>query len=176
MASWESVVGELVETRASALHRYGFLLCGNRTDASDLVQEALVRVFARPRLSWNVASVEGYVRTVMLNYFFDTRRRRRNLQELTPKIAESPSKDDISGNVDSRVDLISAMAGLSPRQRACIVLRYYEDQSVAGIATLLDCSEGAVKRYLSDGLKRLNDTLGGTLGEICDTPEGGVRQ
>lgn len=55
MAEWPSVVLELVETCASALHRYGFLLCGNRADASDLVQEALVRVFAKPRLFWDVA-------------------------------------------------------------------------------------------------------------------------
>ena len=59
-------------------------------------------------------------------------------------------------------DVVRALAALSPRERACVVLRQMEDLSVVETASALGLSEGAVKRYTSDGLARLNAALGST--------------
>jgi RNA polymerase sigma factor (sigma-70 family) len=56
--------------------------------------------------------------------------------------------------------VVAALAGLAPRVRACIVLRYFEDLTVAEIADRLQLSEGTVKRYLSDGVHGLERVLG----------------
>lgn len=159
MAKWPLTLAELAQTRGPALQRYGFLLCGNRSDASDLVQEALVRVLARPRLSWDVASVEGYVRRTMLNHFLDLRRRSKRASGLAARVEQPSPAVDTSGEVVHKLDLLSALDLLSPRQRACVVLRYYEDQTVAGISGLLGCSEGTVKRHLHEALSRLGTSL-----------------
>ena len=62
--------------------------------------------------------------------------------------------------VTEHVDLHRALATLSPRERACVVLRYHEDLSVRDTAAALKLSEGAVKRYLSDARHRLGELLG----------------
>ncbi|MEU0054614.1 sigma factor-like helix-turn-helix DNA-binding protein [Streptomyces sp. NPDC006309] len=69
------------------------------------------------------------------------------------------SVTDHSAGVLYRGDLMDAMRGLSPRQRACVVLRYYEDMSTADIATRLGCGEGTVKRPLSDAPVRIGAQL-----------------
>ncbi|GAA1385788.1 SigE family RNA polymerase sigma factor [Kitasatospora putterlickiae] len=159
MAGWERLLAELVESRGSELNRYGFLLSGDRSEAADLVQEALVRVFARPRRSWELADIERYVRRTMLNRFLDIHRRRQRYALLAPRLAESSVSTDHSGAITERLELLSALGSLSPRQRACVVLRYYEDLPVASVADRLDCSEGTVKRHLSDALVRLAAAL-----------------
>lgn len=159
MAEWSDLLSELVASRGSELNRYGFLLCGDREEACDLVQEALVRVFTHPRASWTVGDVEGYVRRTMLNRFLDLHRRRMRLAQLLPRVVHPASAPDHAGASGSRLDLMSALDALSPRQRACVVLRYFEDLQVADIADRLGASPGTVKRHLSDGLARLNAVL-----------------
>ncbi|MBT2453114.1 SigE family RNA polymerase sigma factor [Streptomyces sp. ISL-43] len=156
---WSLLLTELVQIRGSALNRYGFLLCGDRAEAADLVQEALVRVFAQPRSSWDVGDAEAYVRRTMLNYFVDQHRRRARFVMATPRLAQSTAVAEHSEGVGLRIDLLAALKGLSPRQRACVVLRYYEDCTVPVIASQLSCSEGTVKGHLSDALARLGAAL-----------------
>ncbi|GLW54089.1 SigE family RNA polymerase sigma factor [Kitasatospora phosalacinea] len=160
MADWTGLLSELVATRGTELNRYGFLLTGDRAEAADLVQEALVRVFARPHRSWELGRLEGYVRRTMLNRFLDQHRRRQRYALLVPKVAGPEADADHSGPVADRLRLLTALDALSPAQRACVVLRYYEDLSVAGVADRLGCREGTVKRHLSDGLARLGAALG----------------
>jgi len=76
MAQWEQALDELVRTRGTALVGYAYLLCGDRREAEDLVQDALVRTFARGRLT-EAAALEGYVRRTLLNTYLDGFRRRR---------------------------------------------------------------------------------------------------
>ncbi|WP_380283699.1 RNA polymerase sigma factor [Kitasatospora purpeofusca] len=159
MAGWEGLLAELVESRGSELNRYGFLLSGDRSEAADLVQEALVRVFAHPGRSWELADVERYVRRTMLNRFLDLHRRRARYAGLAPRLVERSASADHSGAVTDRLELLAALGSLSPQQRACVVLRYYEDLPVASIADRLDCGEGTVKRHLSDALARLAAAL-----------------
>ncbi|MEY9969595.1 RNA polymerase sigma factor (sigma-70 family) [Streptacidiphilus sp. MAP12-16] len=159
MAEWSELLSELVQSRGSELKRYGFLLCGDRTEASDLVQDALVRVFTHPHRSWTVGDVEGYVRRTMLNRFLDLHRRRARLAQLLPRLVQKPTVPDHGAASAHRLDLLTALDSLSPRQRACVVLRYYEDRSVADVAERLNASPGTVKRHLSDALVRMGKAL-----------------
>ena len=75
-------------------------------------------------------------------------------------LAVAPSSVDSSNAAtDERLDLLERIRALPPRQAACIVLRYYEDLTVDRVAAVLGISSGAVKRYLSDGLRGLSSSL-----------------
>ena len=154
-APWESVVTTLVEQRGDALTRYAWLLSGNADDAADLVQDALVKTFSRLGNGFTVSSAEAYVRRTILNGYLDVGRRRTRWRKIAhlqavPDALESPAPES-----ETRLDLWGELAKLTPRERACLVLRYYEDLKVDDIAAELGISSGAVKRYLSDGLARM---------------------
>ncbi|MFG2823308.1 RNA polymerase sigma factor [Kitasatospora sp. NPDC048365] len=156
---WHHVASELLQARGSALKRYGYLLCGDRAEADDLVQEAMVRVFAQPRRSWDVESAERYVRRVMLNRYLDQHRRRARWSALVPRLVSPSTTSDFSTASGDRLDVVSALDALSPRQRACAVLRFYEDLPVTEVAQRLGCSTGTVKRHLSEAVARLGQIL-----------------
>jgi RNA polymerase sigma factor (sigma-70 family) len=152
---WEQVVIDLVEQRGAALTRYAALLSGSRDDAADLVQDALVKTFGRLRNGFSVERAEAYVRRSILTTYLDrgrriTRWRQTAHLHVDPDTAPSPA-----AHVDARLDLHDELRRLSPRERACLVLRYYDDLKVDDIAEVLGISPGAVKRYLSDGLARM---------------------
>lgn len=161
MAAWEQSLDELVRTRGTALVGYAYLLCGDRREAEDLVQDALVKTYTRGRTS-EPTTVEAYVRRAVLTTYVDGFRRRRRWAAVRHLLAtedDHPSPEDRSSD---RVDVRTALATLSPRERACVVLRFYEDLTVPAIAEELALSQGAVKRYLSDGVRRLEAALGPT--------------
>jgi RNA polymerase sigma factor (sigma-70 family) len=153
--SWDQVVRTLVAERGDALTRYAYFVSGSLDDAPDLVQDALVGAFGRVRNGFTVASAEAYVRRAILNAFIDrgrraTRWRRIAHLEVTPTEAESPESA-----TEARLDIHGELQKLTPRERACLVLRYYDDLKVDDIAATLELSSGAVKRYLSDGLAKM---------------------
>lgn len=161
MAAWEQSLDELVRTRGPALVGYAYLLCGDRREAEDLVQDALVKTYTRGRTN-EPTTVEAYVRRAVLTTYVDGFRRRRRwaaVRHLLASDDDHPSPEDRSS---ARVDVRAALATLSPRERACVVLRFYEDLTVPSIAEHLSLSQGAVKRYLSDGVRRLEGVLGPT--------------
>lgn len=157
--AWEGTVTRLVADRGDSLTRYAWLLCGDRDDAADLVQDALVKTFGRLSNDFTVHAAEAYVRRAILTIFLDGGRRRtrwRRIAHLTavPERVESPSAGS-----ETRLDLWQELSRLAPRERACVVLRYYNDLTVDGIASELGISAGAVKRYLSDGLAKMAVSL-----------------
>jgi RNA polymerase sigma factor (sigma-70 family) len=154
VADWEQAMAALTHERGGALKRYAFLLCGNDAEADDLVQEALLRAFARPGRR-AVADAEAYVRRILLNRFLDTRRRRQSWLKIRPLLQTEDIVPDQAVAVTAHADVEAALAGLSPRQRSCAVLRYYEDLTVPEIAAALGCSPGTVKRHLSEAHDRL---------------------
>lgn len=161
---WEEIVTRLVAERGDSLTRYAYLVSGSRDDAADLVQDALVKTFGRLRNGFTIASAEAYVRRAILNTFIDTGRRTTRWRKIAhlqavPEMQEA--KDDDTG---SRIDLRAELQKLTPRERACLVLRYYEDLKVDDIAETLEISPGAVKRYLSDGLAKMAIRLDPTEG------------
>lgn len=166
---WEQVMAELVAQRGAALERYAFLLCGNADDAADIVQDALVKTFGRLRNGFTVSSAEAYVRKAVLNTYLDRGRRRSRWRRIAHLEAVPESHDSEAPSSDLRLDLHSRLHELFPRERACIVLRYYEDLKVDDIARHLGISAGAVKRYLSDALAKLAVSMSDDSGIVGDS-------
>ena len=160
MAAWEQSLDELVRTRGTALVGYAYLLCGDRREAEDLVQDALVKTFTRGRGGLEATSLEGYVRRAVLTTYVDGFRRRRRWAAVRHLVHSDDARPGHESGVGDRIDVAAALATLAPRERACVVLRFYEDLTVPGIADALSLSQGAVKRYLSDGVHRMEALLG----------------
>jgi len=157
--AWDEVATRLVVERGEALSRYAYLLTGSVDDAADLVQDALVRTFGTPRIALTLPRAEAYVRRAILNQVIDRSRRDGTWRRVRHLAIEPAAVDSPAEASDERLDLIERVRALAPRQAACIVLRYYEDLTVDGIAAVLGISSGAVKRYLSDGLRALSSTI-----------------
>jgi len=140
--------------------RSAFLLCGSRSDAEDLAQEALIRVVQRwGRVSRSDDPV-AYSNRILLNTFLSGRRRRWHVEV---SHASPPDVSDESSDyeaVDDRDVLRRALLSLPPRQRAAVVLRHYQQMSEADTARLMDCSVGTVKSLTSRGLVGLRTQLG----------------
>ncbi|GAB3408392.1 hypothetical protein GCM10027515_25620 [Schumannella luteola] len=152
---WEAVVAELVRVRGDALIRYATLVSGRRDEAADLVQDALVKTFGRLRNGYTVDNAEPYVRRAIMTLWLDRARRASRWRAIAPLEYRPDETPAPSGGVDARLDLHRELERLSPRERACLVLRYYDDLKVDDIAATLRISPGTVKRYLSDGLAKM---------------------
>ncbi|MFE3452092.1 SigE family RNA polymerase sigma factor [Nonomuraea sp. NPDC059194] len=145
---------EFVTARGVALSRTAFLLTGDHHTAADLVQEALAKTAARWRRIAAGGNPEAYVRTVMLNQLRTWRRPRRLAFFAAAEVPETAGPDE-SGGSDRKIMLARALAVLTPRQRAVLYLRFYEDLSESQVAARLNCSVGTVKRHTHDALGRL---------------------
>lgn len=158
---WETLLSTLVHERGAALVRYAALLTGDSREAEDLVQEALVRTFSRGRGSLrDSASLEGYVRRAVLNAYLDGRRRRRLWDGVRHLVARPDVAVGHAVSAVERTDVEIALTRLAPRHRAAVVLRFYDDLTVPEVARRLGVSDGAVKRYLHEGMAALEDLLG----------------
>jgi RNA polymerase sigma-70 factor (sigma-E family) len=159
MESWKHAVAVLARDRLASLKRQAFLMTGDEGLAEDLVQEALVRAFARPLRAPRPHAAEAYVRMTMVNLFIDGARSRSRWHQTAPLLVGIDMAADPAEQVASRDAMLTALDKLSPRQRACVVLRYYRDLPLAQIATELGVAEGTVKRHLSDAMTRLAECL-----------------
>jgi RNA polymerase sigma-70 factor (sigma-E family) len=145
-----------------SLLRVAYLMTGNKADAEDLLQTTLAKTY----LAWSRIrereSLDGYVRRVMLNTRTSWWRRSRHLPtaELGESTSHPPTRRDDTADVDLRDALWTALGGLSHRQRAAVVLRYYEDLSEPETAALLGVSVGTVKSTVSRALRKLRDDAG----------------
>jgi RNA polymerase sigma-70 factor (sigma-E family) len=147
-----------VNASAARLRRTAYLMCGDWQRAEDEVQTALVKLY----LAWDKVrmrqSLDAFVRTTLMRGLVDERRRpwrrERALAELPDRPAAEPQA------VEERLAVRDALALVPPRQRAVLVLRFYEDCDVAETARLVGCSEGTVKSQTARGLARLRDLLG----------------
>jgi RNA polymerase sigma-70 factor (sigma-E family) len=157
--SWRQTLAELASDRLTPLKRHAFLLCGDESQAEDLVQDALVRAFGRPLRAPRPGAAEAYVRVIMTHLFIDGARRRTRWNRLAPLLQGAELTADPADEVLDRDLLLTAMNDLSPRQRACVVLRYYQDLPVAQVASELGVAEGTVKRCLSEAMTRLAGRL-----------------
>ena len=144
--------------RAPGLHRFAYLLCGDWHDAEDLVQEVLAKAALRWKRIERTEHPDAYVRTILVNQCKSMWRRPWRRTQVADAV-ESTSPDQADA-VAEHADLVAALQRLPIRQRATVVLRYYEDLTEAQTADALGCSIGTVKSQVSDGLKRLRATLG----------------
>jgi RNA polymerase sigma-70 factor (sigma-E family) len=147
----------LVADRGEQLLRTAVLLAGSHQDGEDLLQAGLERLLRRGRRI--EGSPEAYLRRTLYNLAADGWRRRGAWRRKLPVISASqlPADPDVTAAVDLREALMRIMRMLPPRQRAVIVLRYWEQLSQAETAAALGCSEGAVKSSASRGLQRMRD-------------------
>lgn len=152
---------EFAHASWASLYRTAYLLLGDPADAEDLVQTALAKTYAAWPQVRDVDAAPGYARTVLVNTASSWFRRRswRN-ERPTESLPDRAHPAGYEHDPSDRPALMSALAVLPPRQRAVIVLRFYEDLSVAQAAAALGCSEGTVKSQTSDALARLRTLLG----------------
>jgi RNA polymerase sigma-70 factor (sigma-E family) len=155
----EAAFVEFAEAVCGQLRRTAYLLCGDWDQASDHVQEGLIRVYvAWPRLS-RAGRERAYARKAVVSAFLDHARRRSSTEVPVEPNRNLPSGQDVAESVALRTALMSALADLPSRQRACVVLRYFDDLSVADTAATLGCSEGTVKSQTSRALASLRSTF-----------------
>lgn len=176
---WEPVLDQLVRERYPRLVAHAMLLVRSVDEAQDLVQDALVSTFAGRARFAGVAEAEAYVRRAVVSRFVDQGRRRTSERRALAREAVLADRGPVDvGPGLLAPELEAALATLSPRTRACVVLRHMDDLSVRETAALLRLSEGAVKRYVSDGVAALNAALGTTAGddELVQVSEGKVRR
>ena len=147
-----------VRARSAALMRSAYLLVGDHQLAEDLVQQGLTAVAERwPAL--REGHPEAYARRVMVNAVTARWRRRQIVRESVAAALPETGFPDSTGRVDDRLALIAALQQLGPRQRAAVVLRFYEDLPEAEVASLLGCSVGTVKSQTHRALARLRELV-----------------
>jgi RNA polymerase sigma-70 factor (sigma-E family) len=155
-------LGELYLRYADDAVRLAYLLTADRALAEDLVQDAFVRLAGRLAHLRDEGAFEAYLRRTVVNLARSHWRHlgvERAFQERAarvPRATPSPHSDP-----DDRDALWHALGGLPPRQRAALVLRFYEDLSERQIAEILRCRPGTVKSLVSRGLARLRTQIGG---------------
>jgi RNA polymerase sigma-70 factor (sigma-E family) len=146
------------EARAAVVRRTAYLLCGDWHKAEDLAQTALAKVYMHWGRLDRDGRIDAYVRKVLVRAVIDESRwRRRRPETVVEAVPESGAA--VTG-VEDAIDVRRALAALPPRQRAAVVLRYWEDLPVAETAAALGCSEGTVKSQVSKGLGTLRRALG----------------
>jgi RNA polymerase sigma-70 factor (sigma-E family) len=147
-----------VAARGPALLRLGWLLTSDPDAAEDLVQEALARLVRHWDRVAPAGTPEAYVRTAIRSIWVDSWRRRggRTLH-LVAEVPDRAEPDPGLEGSDTRRDVAAALALLAPRQRAVLVLRFYEDLTEAETARMLGCSPSTVKSQTREALHRLRE-------------------
>jgi RNA polymerase sigma-70 factor (sigma-E family) len=144
--------------RSDAMRGTAYLLCGDWHRAEDLVQQTFTKIYLVWRRIQRHEAMDSYTRQTLVRTFLSERRRgwfRHESVEPSETDRAAPS----SGLPDERLLLLEALTKVPPRQRAVLVLRYWEDQSVEQTAALLDCSAGNVKSQAARGLATLRGLL-----------------
>lgn len=144
-----------VAASSPALRRTAYLMCGDWQLASDHVQEALIRVYrAWPRLHRD-GRLHAYARRAVVSAVIDAGRKRSSRELPVDRVADRPQAGDVGAALADRDALERCLARLGARQRACVVLRHYDDLAVAEVAEILGCSEGTVRSQTARGLATL---------------------
>lgn len=145
-----------VRARTPALLRAAYLLTGDQHLAEDLVQSALARTHRRWAHLHHVGNAEAYIRRTMYHLQVSWWRRPRVAESLPGELPETRRGGDDHAEVTStRLALRRALLQLTPKQRAVLVLRFFEDQSEAETAELLGVTPGTVKSQTAKALARL---------------------
>jgi RNA polymerase sigma-70 factor (sigma-E family) len=152
---------DLYVRHAPAALRLAFFLTGDRELAQDLVQDAFVRITGRFGHLRSPDAFEAYLRRTIVNLFTSHLRRvRLERAELARERAERPIADPQPDTVE-RDELVGALRHLPERQRAAVVLRFYEDLSEREAAEVLRCSTSAVNSLVSRAMVSLRDEMRG---------------
>jgi RNA polymerase sigma-70 factor (sigma-E family) len=156
---------EFVVAHGHRLRWTAFLLCGDWHTAQDLTQTTLAKVF----LAWRRIrhdAVPAYAHRTLVNSYLGTKRKRSGTELPVAVLRERPVPVQAT---ELRLVLLQALATLTPKARAVVVLRYWEDLSIDQVAEVLGCSAGTVKSQTSRALDKLRAELGGSLAELCSS-------
>ncbi|XVV01931.1 SigE family RNA polymerase sigma factor [Actinosynnema sp. CA-248983] len=165
MGDRDTAFAEYFAARSEAMRGTAYLLCGDWHRAEDLVSATFTKLY----VAWNRINrheaLDAYTRQTLVRTFVsDLRRgwfRKERVSDTTPETASVGR-----GSVEDRVVLLAALAKVPPRQRAVLVLRYWEDLSVEETARALRCSEGTVKSQAARGLQTLRGLITPQQGEM----------
>jgi RNA polymerase sigma-70 factor (sigma-E family) len=148
-----------VRSRWSRLVRTAYLLTGDRHLAEDVAQSALAKAYRSWSRVMRSDNPDAYVRRILVNCDRDRFRKRRVAEHLTDMPPDVAAESDDMARADQRALLAAALAGLPRRQRAVVVLRYWEDLSETEVAQTLGCSTGTVKSQAAKALSKLRHVL-----------------
>jgi RNA polymerase sigma-70 factor (sigma-E family) len=142
--------------RWPGLVRTAYLLTGDLGHAEDLAQTTLIKAYRSWSRVRKVDDVDAYVRKILINANRSRFRSKRPVEYSMATVPEHAAwPDDAGRGIEERHVLFAALAGLPPRQRAIVVLRYWEDLAESEVAALLGCSVGTVKSQASRALAKL---------------------
>jgi RNA polymerase sigma factor (sigma-70 family) len=168
-SSWTSeemarrdLVTALYEQEAVSLVRLARLFTDDRTGAEDIVQEAFIRLFHSAGRIEDRAKSAAYLRSIVLNLARDLNRRglmslRHQDAMIDRRTPEQPDQQLV--RTESQREVLEALAGLSPRQRECLVLRFYAEMTEIEIAATLAISPNSVKTHCRRGMEALSAKL-----------------
>lgn len=151
---------EFAATRLPAMLKFAAVLAGDRGLAEDVVQEVLIRANARWQTIESLHRPEAYIRKMIVNEYLAWRRRSwRLVLSGSGSDIESPRAPDHAAGYAEREAMLAALAKLPRRQRAVVVLRYYEGLPDQEIAEVLGCTTGTVRGHASRALAVLRIEL-----------------
>ncbi|QWF80837.1 SigE family RNA polymerase sigma factor [Amycolatopsis sp. CA-230715] len=156
----EQEFAEYFAARRDSVRRTAYMLCGDWHRADDLAQTAFVALHRRWRKIRDRAATDAYLRKTLVRASIDESRRpwrRERYVDEMPEPEQAPVRVD--EQVATREDLLAGLRKVPPKQRAVLVLRYFEGLDVAGVAKALGCSEGNVKSQTARGLANLRGVL-----------------
>ncbi|HZO69066.1 MAG TPA: SigE family RNA polymerase sigma factor [Kribbellaceae bacterium] len=172
-ASDEQAFREFADARMSALLRTAYLLCGDWHRAEDVVSTAIVKLYSSWRRVSRADNPEAYARQVVVRTWLDETRRPWRRERSVDIVPDSPAYDaDVTPDaVVRRADLRRLLTEMPARQRAVLVLRFYDDLSVERTAEILGCSPGAVKTLTSRALGTIRGRLPNGVTTLSDLEE-----
>ncbi|MGH3814182.1 MAG: SigE family RNA polymerase sigma factor [Pseudonocardiaceae bacterium] len=166
----EQEFADYFAARRDAVRRTAYLICGDWHRADDLAQAAFVALHRRWSKIRDKGALDAYVRRTLVRAAIDESRRpwrREHAAEVLPEAAsDAIGFDAVGDSVATRSALVDGLQRVPPRQRAVLVLRFLEGQSVTAVATALKCTEGTVKSQTARGLDALRAVLGAAFDDL----------
>ena len=154
-------LASLYEEHSARAFRLAYLLTGDRDLAEDLVQDAFVKLIGRFADLRSPESFDVYLRRTVVTLSYGTFRRRRTERAYLARERGLEEQKSVFPDVEAKDELWTQMQRIAPRQRAALVLRYYEDLSEQQAAEILGCSLRTVKSLVTRGIRAMRDQQGG---------------
>jgi RNA polymerase sigma-70 factor (sigma-E family) len=148
---------EYVRGRAPRLRQRAYLMCRDRAFAHDLTQDTLAKLYVSWERAREADNLDAYVSRIMLRTFLDHKRSRAAREVAVAEIF--PHGEHRDASPETRLALMAALRRLPARDRAIVVLRYWEDHSVESVAAMLNVSTSMVKTRSMRALARLRQML-----------------
>lgn len=158
----DALVAELFEQESTSLVRLARLFCDDRNAAEDLVQEAFIRLHRSAGSIRDLSRAPAFLRSIVINLARDHNRRGlmslRHRSSADPPLPPAEPADDAVAD-EQTATVLDALRSLPERQRACLVLHYYQELSIAEVADTLSISSNSVKTHCRRGLAALERRL-----------------